>query len=344
MAESICGSIPTKINIYFTDLIAHNVGSEVRHYTQEETMSLNPKDKSVLLEPMAFVEDVDDSFSAAARFAKVYSRIRTAMLPAAMGITNSPVSKIKIINKFGSNGGAKVLINDGSTTYVSNIDGDVLIDAALSGKIKSNGFLKGDYIWAKVRGKAKLIRVHGEMYDKVVRYQTKKNLPKLSKDTFVKGNCYRTLTGSSAVFVGMVDTTLLIKPRDTDRQFFHNSVINDFRILEKKKAMLFLHLRSKNPSSFKLGTWASISCPVVKFSHSFIEDANSHCDLPDNFLSTIKKATVKEIINRIKTAGTSQYAPTPKHLMWANCEILNMRDAGQEEFIPFDIRKLLNFI
>lgn len=84
-------------------------------------------------------------------------------------VKNTPIKKIKITNKeMGYQGSIvyKCIIDD---TYHVELKEDVVLDSILNCEI-SNGYLKGEFIWATGNGGMNLVRINSSRYKAILNY------------------------------------------------------------------------------------------------------------------------------------------------------------------------------
>lgn len=341
MSRAVYGYIPDTINIHLTDPRIHNIGTYNNHYSEEDMLLFDTKNKKLLLLPQSFIEEAGTSSSTASRWASSWSRNPAQKMPPLLKVANTPFNNIRIINSYYS-GGMKVLIGTGATQYVSEIEQDTAVDIIQNSKITKGGIVHDQFIWAKIRGKIHLIRYGGEVHQKIEIYQQNRGKSKIKPKDLIPGKIYRSLSGDTAMFVSMVDTTAMFPPNQSTYHFYNDNNLNNFITVPQNKKMLFLVLPEKHvkiDKNIDFETFLKHARPEVKLTHSYVEELGQHYKIPQDIIRTIAKKIAKQALREAKK-GSSKL----KIFIRFKSMLLNMRPVGTDQSEAFDYNKYLNFL
>lgn len=108
---------------------------------------------------------------------------------------------------------------------------DVLMDALLNCNVK-NGWIEGNFLWARLSSQMRLVRVGSSLYEEIKKLDVKKDLKPLSKKNLEIGQIYSNKKGEKAIFLGYVNQTkFILKSKNT----YEKQILN-------KNAMAFLEI------------------------------------------------------------------------------------------------------
>lgn len=269
-------------------------------------------------------------------------------------VENKPIHGVRVcsVEHRGQGGRAyKAIINK----YYVDLREDVLMDTILQSGIAAGGVLLGEYIWAKVSGQMKLVRMGSELHRLIAEFDSKKDIKPIGKDELEIGGVYQTRKKEKSIFLGYVNTIIFSIKGDEDSDRYSDTVISfDLNHKTIKKAMLFYEVNDfdsleKNVKDIKLVD--SQYRFKIKKSHNFIEKADQ-VEVPENivsFLRTRAQKQVKEYI--LEYTGHKE----PEHFdnrfdSWGlrnqiiyESDHLNLSEYGAPDIVPFDVKKYLLF-
>jgi hypothetical protein len=222
---------------------------------------------------------------------------------------NVPLNNIQIVNLLRCNGKNKYQVLIGE--YLVELQEDVLIDTILSTGIGAEGNINAQFIWVKIGGLLKLIRVGSSLYYSLHESNKKKNIPKIKDKQLEIGGVYRTRNGTTQVFLGNISST----------KYIHNGLNNDdhfdYNAIFKKKLMLFAemprHYNKQNKTKDLLNVsnedWDYLDqfWFTTKSNSSFIEKIGS-ISVPENIIHKIKSYYEYKAIHTLSKYPNSFYA------------------------------------
>jgi|SRR5579859_6579501 len=213
-------------------------------------------------------------------------------------VDNNPIDKIKVVSSYiKAESGIYYKVLAGK--FYVDLREEILLDTILEKGIRRGGILNGQYIWAKVHSKLKLIRIGSEMYNLIIDYDAKRNFKPIKKESLEIGAIYKDRRNNIAIFLGLVNSTSLRKnfPISGSKSRFRHDPIN--------KAFLFYHISdfgkfkklSKN-SKNKLIKNSNSSMFSIKKSYTYIEKIDN-MELHNNIIDHLRLSSIQEIKNCI---------------------------------------------
>lgn len=209
-------------------------------------------------------------------------------------IKNIPFSGLKIISlvRRGEGRAYKVLTKEG---YYFDLREDVLLDIMRNTGIEKGAMLNGEYIWAKIAGRSKIVRVGSELYNELIKNNNAYEKKKIPNSKLIPGHIYRSKSGTIALYLG-VKSNLEIKILDTKyRVTYPNREVSSFdiHVSRNDKDMLWLNLPNHTVcnNDIKKTVMARITSMYdfeFKSTHSFVEDIGI-VDISDIITENIRK-------------------------------------------------------
>ena len=165
----ITSSIPDKITY-----IISNQKQLYRGYNYHLSLILTPEQKKQMITPALAADAADKNM-----VNKCIRNSGTFNLPKVNTITmdNIPTSNVRLVSfdtKFSGVSSYKVIVNN---LYV-DLQEEVLLESILNEGVEAGGLLKGEFIWAKIANRLKLIKVGSNIYNNIINFQKKKNMLK----------------------------------------------------------------------------------------------------------------------------------------------------------------------
>jgi len=259
---------------------------------------------------------------------------------------NVPVNNLKIINSFPTSFGThySVLV-DG--THLVEMRDDVILDVMQNSSIDDNGMINCQFIWGKVGGHLKLIRVGSKLHLDVQESHNKKFNPKISSNQLERGSIYRTRNGTTQIFIGH------IRSSEYHHIYKDNKPIHfKYTTAPEQKFMLFAEVygdEGLNVFNYDFSKYLEKDRVyfTAKKTHSFIEKVGSN-HIEDNaipHIRTIFKGKCADLLSKVNMTKTSYGIDSPSYVSYQICNnsvFLNMRGANIKEKVPlFDINKYL---
>jgi len=126
----------------------------------------------------------------------------------AVMVSNKPLTRVQVVTSELSKEGMvyKVTTSEG---YFFEISGDVLLEAMKNMGVEHGGYLKGEYVWAKIRNEMHLIRKDSELFNVLVEQGDRALLSPLPLKTLKPGGVYLSPDGKQGVFLGYVSNEQL---------------------------------------------------------------------------------------------------------------------------------------
>lgn len=329
---NIAGSIPKKIVYFYLPekkmLQGVNWGLDYK----------SRKNKNEELVCQASVADPNDakSLKVAQSLLKGYAR----PTPTSIEVDNNPIKDIRLfsIKRYGSSTQIKVVINN----YLVDLKDDVLLDALIKEGCKVGGVLPGEYVWAKIGSSTRLVRIDSEIYNLILDYNNKKNMPLIPKKKLEAGGVYKNKRGDVFVFVGFVNTTWY-KPFATIKKFnFTNQNI--------KNGMLFCNLLANEEPSC-LNETAYLEADnyrfVVKKEHNLIEKIDQ-VEIEPDLINKIRLANLKKMKKNIMQFSTENKKSVIntnylEYILMSRSRLINLYKVGDSPVELFDVKKYLAF-
>lgn len=228
-------------------------------------------------------------------------------------VDNIPIKNIRLLSleKRGEGGRAyKALIDK----FYVDFREDVLMDTILKAGIDIGGILQGEYIWAKMRGQMRLVRVGSELHKLLLEFEDKKHTKPVANKDLIVGGIYKGRQGNEAIFLGFGDTVEFTGYSD------------DFKLPQKqhKNMLVFLtyHHVKKNKEEINWDEYIRVD---IKKSHTYIEKVGQIKIYYDPF-EKIRHHFEQELINSMNYVYSSQHG-MQNHLRNSSKE-LNLYPTG----------------
>lgn len=339
MAEVIAGSIPEEIcYVYSNESEVTNAhGVKIKVFSSFPVDNSNKKmlergEKWVKTSRNYYKKDIVAKFDA---------------------VENKPITNIKILSLEcrGEGRAYKIVIDK----YYVDLREDVLMDTILQTGIAPGGVLQGEYIWAKVGSQMKLILIGSKLYNSIVEFSSKNNIKPIVKNDLEIGGVYQDKRKNKAVFIGYVNTTVLLL-KDDKQPFFNRKFTNfDFKLKPIKKGMLFYEIPyyysfKKSIDSIKKYEDSEHNFKI-KRSHTYIEKVDQ-VEIPDDLVFLLRQTCLDKIKNNIlEYTGhkdpKNNYTRIDNYLLENNIEYyseyLNLYPFDGKKVEVFDIKKYLIF-
>lgn len=263
---------------------------------------------------------------------------------------NVPLTDLQILDSVPGSFGTHymVLINN---NQVIDIKDELLIDIIRNSEITNNGVVSGQFIWAKIAGHLKLIRVGSQLHSDVQDSHNKKFNPKIKNSQFEIGGIYRSRNGTTQVFLGNVRSTIYyLKYTNNSHALF------DYNVDYDKQYMFFAEItRWNNKKNKKLSDLIGDDWNInennslvrydLKRSHSFIEKLGN-IEVPENMISEVRtmyKSKVAKYLGSVdmKAAHGVNAPMYSSSRISGDSMFLNMYAVGSEKVKLFDVNQYL---
>jgi hypothetical protein len=229
-------------------------------------------------------------------------------------VPNEPIAGIRLVDlEYRGNGGRayKVVLPCG---YYVDLREDILLELARSVGISEGGILNGEYIWIRMPGGMKLVRIGSSYYENIIKMVKKEEENKekklLSKTKLQVGNVYR-VGRSYYVFLGFVSTIGAKKARGSANTTYikHNKACLWYNCYAGTTNVL-QSIQADLTSQYKTNThYTEIKTSMIK-----AVDLVDQITIPTDVVEGARQATLADIQKDIanytsnpKTASTSWY-------------------------------------
>lgn len=234
---------------------------------------------------------------------------------------------------------AQVLLPTGHSVSIPH---DVLINSLLIDGIGSNGMLNGEYVFAIVNRRIKLIRVETGIHKAIQKHIKKRSHKPMSIKDMTVGKVYKTAAGNVGLFLGFVTTeTMVVDVPDGIKRYWNSQndpnlalkPVDPFtvRFLRQELASLWYPVRvfkwlgkqitedelyQRFIFNFENKPWVNIK---VNKSHSYVEEVPGyHLDLPFDVVTHIRNCVsrkAQETIERHRIIRTNRHV-SPRKNNW----------------------------
>lgn len=134
-------------------------------------------------------------------------------------IENKPMSGIRLVGRscYGiAPNQFLVLLPNG---LLVEMETDSFMEVILNEGIKPGGILPGEWIWARVPGTMKLVRLGTGFHQALIDYEKREKVPLYSVKEMNVGRAYKSAEGNVAVFLGFINTlTMHIRVHPEDKE------------------------------------------------------------------------------------------------------------------------------
>lgn len=263
--------------------------------------------------------------------AQVRTRVGTVQK---IEVPNEPMSGVQLITlDYNKDGvlGYKAITPNG---YYVDICNDVLLEALLKVGAGPGGVLGGQFVWGKVDGLMKLIRVDSELYEALLETGERGMMSPLSKNSLVPGTVYESKTGDRAVFLGLVNSEAWELLWPDSQGAYRLSSIQDGKkpklaVKPVKRYMLWFEVSRWNFVNQKVDPTLSLfnaqmALPALstsiklKSSHTMIREVGT-IPIPSNIIEHVRQQAINKYQSNYKMAiqaikaGRNPHAPSYAH-------------------------------
>jgi len=240
--------------------------------------------------------------------------------------------------------------------YCIEIGDDVITDTLLKVGIGPGGILQGEYIWARIGSKMKLVRIGSELHRMIVEFDSKKDIKSVRKNNLEVGGIYQTRKKEKAIFLGLVNTTeYYLKDRNkiysADYDYKPSFEYENKNI---SKIMLFYTFNNTVDLQKNLSDMTNINGYFYNYiivnSHKYIEKINQ-VDLKENMVNVLRELALTEAKNKIlEYSGHRQSlygkisASNLEQSIIQLSKYVNIYPFKSDPIDLFDVKKYLTFI
>ncbi len=197
------------------------------------------------------------------------------------------------------------------------IEIDVLLEALQQDRLKEDGTLPGEYVFATANRKVKLVRVGSKLHEAIVSLMEKRNKKSIKVKELDVGDVYATDSGKAAVFLGFVNTESIqvnIKNSYKTRRYYSDRNFEEgFEVKFKEGKLaslwfetnLFDYMLNRNVTSTELAHMIDKRLKESRASHSFSVkkkhsykvrlDNMNRVDVPDDIIFRVRNLAIEEI-------------------------------------------------
>lgn len=139
---------------------------------------------------------------------KAYDYTAALKTPLQITTPNTPKSGYRLVAVDIRNEGGRAwkVITPAPDYFLFDIREEYLLSALLNAGCDKGGYLKGEYVWARVGSQMKLVLVGSELYYKILQADNKTNTKEIPLKDLVPGGVYEMKTGNAKMFLGRVNT------------------------------------------------------------------------------------------------------------------------------------------
>lgn len=206
--------------------------------------------------------------------------------------------------------------------FVVELGRDSFMEAILNEGVQKGGYLTGQWVWAKVPGGMKLIRLGTGIHRAILDYQKRDSKARLDVKTMVPGQLYKTSDNKYAIFCGFINTqTIRVRQHPADKELTAGRRYNrndrnpavrfDVQFNPAKLATLWYdgwrideNTEQKELQHIVTEMLDRHSCYSFKAikKHQYVEHVpDLKADVPDDVIMQIRNKAIEEMESQIKS-------------------------------------------
>lgn len=273
-------------------------------------------------------------------------------------IPNKPMARPRLVNleeRMEGGRAYKIIWNE---KYYCDLREDVLLDILINAGTDKGGFLRGEYIWARVGTQMKIVRVGSELHEALIDATRRSAMKPIGMKDFVTGGIYQTKKGDRGIIIGHCSTTNMRSANGLLRGKKENGVLlievtypshkNYEKIVAQTLSM------SDRWSNDEYSSFRKLDNVRFRTNHTFIEKIGD-IKIPEDIFPRIRKMALQlleEEIEGIKKAERGQrryereHGDRGGHLSWDHSRpiarwspLCNAYAPGEKEELPPDFKQ-----
>ncbi len=209
---------------------------------------------------------------------------------------NDPQKNLRVaaLDVRGNGGRAYKIV--GPDNYYYDLREDVMLDTMIQSGIRKGGFLDGEFIWAKLPGGMKLIRVGSKLHERLIECTGRSKQKRIGAKELIPGGIYADKKGYKHAYVGRVNCSDYDYHSDGGYGYYNSNPKFELYKRDIQNAYLFVHVDDRDESfqaSFEkhlTSSWAKITS-----SHQYIEMVDQISIDPEDVVMKIRQRNEKSV-------------------------------------------------